>query len=364
MNMNDRKVTVIAEIGTGHGGDMTRAKELIDAAAKAGADCAKFQIVYAEEILHPDTGFVQLPGGPVRLYDRFRELEVQPSFFAEMSAYCASKNLEFLCTPFGIRSARELRDLKPRRIKIASPELNHIPLLREVSSYGLPLILSSGVSRLSDIEKALDETRGAPERILLHCITSYPAPEEEYNLLVLETLSRAFGVSVGVSDHSLDPVLVPALAVACGAVMIEKHITLSRDDPGLDDPVALAPDQFAEMTRAVRKAENMTKDETVAWLSAEYGADRIREILGTGIKELSPSECANYTRTNRTIHYMRDMKKGETVKEGDVALLRTEKILSPGVSPECLELVTGSVLTRDAANGAGVRLEDFMTFRR
>ena len=358
--MSEKKVTVIAEIGTGHGGDIARAKELVDAAAKAGADCAKFQIVYADEILHPDTGFVQLPGGPVRLYDRFRELEVPPSFFAAMSAYCASKNLEFLCTPFGIRSARELRGLGPRRIKIASPELNHFPLLREAASYGLPLILSSGVSRLSDIERALDETKAAPDRVLLHCITSYPAPEEEYNLLVLENLSRVFGVSVGVSDHSLDPVVVPALSVACGAVIIEKHITLSRDDPGLDDPVALSPDLFAEMVRAVRKAEKLSKEEIVDWLSVEYGKERIRAILGSGIKELSPSERANYTRTNRTIHYMRNLKKGETVKESDVALLRTEKILTPGISPEYLDLVTGSTLARDVANGAGARLEDFI----
>jgi sialic acid synthase SpsE len=352
---------IIAEIGTGHGGDIARAKELVDAAAESGADCAKFQIVYAAEILHPDTGFVTLPGGPVRLYDRFLELEVAPSFYAEMAAYCASRKLDFLCTPFGLQSARELKALRPSRVKIASPELNHFPLLRETASWGVPLILSSGVSTLSDIEKALTATEKAPMRTLLHCVTSYPAPEEDYNLLVLESLSLVFGVEVGVSDHSLDPVLVPVLATACGASMIEKHITLSREDGGLDDPVALTPTLFAEMTKEVRKAETMSKDEIIADLSARYGADRVRAILGTGVKALAPSERANYTRTNRSIHAMRNLVEGELIAESDVALLRTEKVLSPGLSPEFMEAIIGARLARYVKNGEGISWNDVIT---
>ncbi len=358
MTFSKKRVFIIAEIGTGHGGDMERAKSLVNAAAEAGADCAKFQIVHPGEILHPDTGFVQLPGGPVRLYDRFGELEVPLSFFSEISAYCATKGLVFLCTPFGLRSARELRSLAPVCIKIASPELNHFPLLREVAGYGVPLILSSGVSRLSDIEKALEATEGAPERILLHCITSYPAPEEEYNLNVLESLASVFGISAGVSDHSLDPVLVPVLAAACGARVIEKHITLSREDCGLDDPVALPASDFALMVREVRAVEGMTKEAVIARMAERYGKERILAILGTGKKELAPSEKANYIRTNRTIHFMRDLEAGHRIGEGDIALLRTEKVLTPGLSPEFFETVTGAVLARDAVNGAGMCWDD------
>lgn len=359
------RIFIIAEIGTGHGGDIERARKLVDAAAAAGADCAKFQIVHPEEILHPDTGFVQLPGGPVRLYDRFAELEVPLTFFAEISAYCESKGLVFLCTPFGLRSARELKSLAPSRIKIASPELNHFPLLREVAGYGVPLILSSGVSLLSDIEKALEATEEAKGRILLHCITSYPAPEEEYNLNVLESLAAVFGIPVGLSDHSLDPVLVPVLAAACGAVVIEKHITLSRDDPGLDDPVALDPAGFALMVREVRAVEGMTKDAVVAMMGSRYGMERVRNILGSGKKELAPSEKANYVRTNRTIHYLRDLRSGHLIAEGDIALLRTEKVLTPGLPPEFLETVLGATLTRDVGNGAGMEWNDIIQpFRR
>lgn len=358
---------IIAEIGTGHGGDAERARELVDAAENAGADCAKFQIVYADEILHPDTGFVTLPGGPVRLYDKFVELEVAPAFYAEMAAYCASRNIDFLCTPFGPRSARELKALAPTRVKIASPELNHFPLLRETASWGIPMILSSGVSTLADIERALEATEAAPERSLLHCVTSYPAPEEDYNLSVLESLSCVFGVAVGVSDHSLDPILVPTLAVACGARMIEKHITLSKTDGGLDDPVALTPALFAEMVSSVRKAESMSKDAIVADLSARYGAERVRAILGSGVKRLAPSERANYTRTNRSIHATRSLSRGETITESDVALLRTEKVLSPGLPPEFIDVVIDAQLARDVKNGEGISWDDIIvrrSFRR
>ena len=353
-------VQIIAEIGTGHNGDLRRAKSLVDAACLSGADYAKFQIVYADEILHPETGMVLLPGGPVSLYDRFRELEVPPSFFAEMSAYCSSKGIIFLCTPFGLKSASEVRALKPSAVKIASPELNHFPLLRETASWGLPVILSSGVSRLSDIEKALDATMTAKERILLHCITSYPAPEEEYNLTVLESLSSIFGISVGVSDHSLDPVLVPVLAAACGAVMIEKHITLSRSDGGLDDPVALTPDLFKEMTASVRMTEGKTKKEIVEKMEERYGIDRIRKILGSGKKEFALSEKANYGRTNRSIHYMKDLIAGKRVENDDIALLRTEKVLTPGLSPEFLEQVKGAPLVCDVKSGDGVKWGDLI----
>lgn len=355
------RTAIIAEIGTSHNGDFAHACALIDAAKEAGADFAKFQIVYADEILHPDTGFVDLPGGRIRLYDRFRELETEIDFYARLSAYCARTGISFLCTPFGLRSARELIALSPTHIKIASPELNHLPLLDVCAESGLPLILSSGVSTLADIERALERTARAKERILLHCVTSYPAPEEDYNLRVLESLAAVFGVKTGVSDHSLDPLLVPVLSVASGGVCIEKHITLSKTGTGLDDPVALTPAQFALMVRAVRKAETQTKEEIVRGMEAEYGKDRVRVVLGDGIKRLAPSEKANYARTNRSIHFLRAMKKGERIAERDIALLRTEKVLNPGLGPEFLHIATGSVLARDAENGAGLVWEDLLT---
>jgi sialic acid synthase SpsE len=351
---------VIAEIGTAHGGDIARAKELIDAARESGADCAKFQIVHAAEILHPATGFVSLPGGPVRLYDRFRELEVSIDFFAECSRHAADRGLLFLCTPFGLESAAELKSLSPAVAKVASPELNHLPLLAELARWGVPLILSSGVSRLADIERALELTEAAPERLLLHCVTSYPAPEEEYNLAVLATLSACFGVPVGVSDHSLDPVLVPALSLAFGSVAVEKHITLSRSGDGLDDPVALPPALFAEMTRELRSLAGKGRDAIVAKMEARYGKERVARTIGDGRKEIAPSERANYGRTNRSVHATRALRAGEIVGPADVALLRTEKVLNPGLDPAFLGLVVGARLARDVADGAGIVWDDLI----
>jgi sialic acid synthase SpsE len=147
---------IIAELGTAHGGSAACARELIDAAAFAGADGVKFQIVYADEILHPNTGTVPLPGGDTPLYEVFKKLETPPDFFAGLKQYTESKNLLFLATPFGLRSATELKALAPKAVKIASPELNYTHLVREVAGWNIPAYLSTGVSTLAGIESALE----------------------------------------------------------------------------------------------------------------------------------------------------------------------------------------------------------------
>ena len=374
MSIPSDNTYIIAEIGTSHQGNVDKAKQLIDAAKKAGTDCVKFQWVYADEILHPDTGIVQLPTGAIRLYDRFRELEVKPRFFMTIRDYARSQGLDFSCSPFGLKSLKQLFRLKPDSIKIASPELNHFPMLKELVRLEcrlplekrIPVIVSSGVSKLEDIEKALavlspinEGKDGAKAKLisLLHCITSYPAPETEYNLAVLHTLSDRFGVRTGVSDHSLDPVLVPAFSVAAGGSVIEKHITLSRDTDGLDDPVALPPDMFREMTAAVRRLDAMPLDQRLDVLTEEYGEEMAADMMGSGEKALAPSEEQNYTRTNRSIHYMKAFKAGHKLRRRDIAVLRTEKILTPGISPEFYEEVIGKKLAIDITAGQGLLFE-------
>jgi sialic acid synthase SpsE len=354
---NARNVLIIAELGTAHGADLVKAKELIDAAAAAGAGCIKFQIVYADEILHPNTGEVVLPGGNIRLYDRFKQLEVDPDFFAELKAHVESRGILFLCTPFGLHSARELRALQAGVLKIASPELNHTKLLQELASYKLPVLLSTGVSKLGDIEEALDVL--SPTAVcLLHCITAYPAPEVDYNLRLLRSLASVFGLPVGVSDHSLDPELVPALGTALGAVAIEKHFCLSRKDPGLDDPIALPPEEFQQMVRAIRRASELGGEETIAALSRERGAGLVQAILGDGVKRLAPSEAANYERTNRSLHALRDIREGEPITTDMIAALRTEKVLRPGLPPAWEAAIIGRKARGFIPAGEGIRLED------
>ena len=367
-------MTIIAEIGTSHGGSLEKAKALIDAAAGAGADAVKFQWVYADEILHPDTGFVALPGGSIRLYDRFTQLEADSAFYAACRDYARERGLLFICTPFGLRSLEELLALEPDAVKIASPELNHIPLLRALAKAraalqaagkkALPVIVSSGVSTLADIETAL-AILGREDVTLLHCITCYPAPEKEYNLRLLQTLGAVFGIETGVSDHSLDPVLVPSLACAMGGSMLEKHITLSKATDGLDDPVALEPDQFALMCHCVHQSmavlrhygREQGQKKIIAQLEADdsYAEGLVQAALGDGIKRLAPAEQANYGRTNRSLHFMHAMKKGDRIGAGDIGVLRTEKVLTPGISPLYLEEVTGALLASDAAAGEGLQ---------
>ncbi|MDR1420865.1 MAG: N-acetylneuraminate synthase family protein [Treponema sp.] len=353
-----KKVLIIAELGTSHGGDPVKAGELIAAAGEAGADCVKFQMVYADEILHPATGLVKLPGGDIRLYDRFRELETDPSFYARLKEEAERRGLLFLCTPFGPRSARHLGELSPVMVKIASPELNYTGLLRETAAWKIPILLSSGVSRLGDMEEALEILAEVPSVCLLHCVTAYPAPETDYNLRVIGNLSAVFGVPVGISDHSQDEELVPALGTAMGAAVVEKHFCLSRDDPGLDDPIALPPGSFSRMVRAVREASGRGTEKTVEKYRRERGGEIVEKILGDGIKRLAPSERANYERTNRSLHALVDIEAGEEIQPGNIGVLRTEKILRPGLPPSWENRVAGRKARCFIPAGEGIRFED------
>ena len=301
--------------------------------------------------------------------------------------------MKFFCSPFGLKSLEELVEIQPDGIKIASPEVNHFPMLKKISSSAkdVPVIISSGVSKLGDLEKALDVLSNIKDITLLHCITFYPAPEDEYNVLCVKTLHDIFGVATGISDHSLDPVLVPVLTTAFGGTMIEKHITLSKKTDGLDDPVALEGEQFAQMVHAVHQTEAIlerykkeelascsqlgfidscskkkdlvltaAQNEIIKQLSSEYGKEKVFAVLGNGVKKLAHIEIQNYGRTNRSLHYMKDMKKGDVVSSNDISVLRTEKVLTPGISPEYYGTVLGSVLQKDVASGSGVQFEDFI----
>ena len=352
----EHPVFIIAEIGTSHGGDIRRAFSLIDAAVQAGADCVKFQHVIAEEIIHPLTGPVTLPGGDIPLFQRFKELEVGIDFFARCKEYSEKKDIVFLCTPFGMESAGQLDSLDVPAFKIASPELNHYPLLREVKKSNVPILLSTGVSTMEDIAQAVEITGGST--VLLHCVTAYPAPEEEYNIQVLSALSRRFDIPVGVSDHSLDHRLVPSLTAAAGGAVLEKHITLSAKDPGLDDLIALSPEKFAEMTAAVWEAQTAGLESTIEKLSSMYGWQRVKKTLGDGEKRLAPSEEANYSTTRRSIHAIRSISKGEPFSTDNTALLRTEKNLNPGLFPEHWPAVLQRTAAREIPDGRGITLGD------
>lgn len=351
---------IIAEIGTSHGGSRDKARRLIAEAAAAGADCVKTQIVLADEILHPLTGTVMLPGGKIDLYKRFKSLEMDAGFYRELRAIAGQNHIDIFASVFGFESLTIALETGFTFFKAASPELNYIQLLERLNETGSPVILSTGISRLADIEQALKcFVKTTP--ILFHCVTSYPAPEEEYNCKLIENLSAMFGCPVGVSDHSMDPVIIPLLSFRHGAAAIEKHFTLDKTSDGLDDPVALDPSGFSKMTHTLKSFAGTSREAIDSFLTDYADPEVIKKAKGSGVKKIAECEARNYETTNRSIHARESLPAGTIISPDMISILRTEKNLTPGLPPKFLNAVTGKILTRPLEAGEGLCLEHLLS---
>jgi N-acetylneuraminate synthase len=372
-------VFIIAEIGTDHRGELDRAYALVDKAKEAGADCAKFQWVIADEIVHPELGTMDLPGGPTPLYRKFKALEQPAEFYARLMEYTQKQGLYFLCSVFGEKSLRLYQETVARDgtgsegtgpgtgpavmgtagLKIASPEINHIPLLKRAGETRMPVILSTGMSTLGDIENALRYLEN--DLILLHCVTAYPAPENESNLRAVPLLSAVFSVPAGLSDHSAGPVLIPAAAAALGARVIEKHICLEKGREGLDDTFALTPNEFAVMCKAVRKAESLKSGETLSRLAEQFTEERVETVLGAALKKVTPTEAGHYLGTRRSVRALSDLAPGTRLTTENSALLRSSGRFKPGVTPEFYEIILGKIVTKPVKAGDGIGWDDLLS---
>ncbi|MDO8788870.1 MAG: N-acetylneuraminate synthase family protein [Sulfuritalea sp.] len=314
-------VEIIAEIGSNHNRDLGLISKMVTAAANAGAHAAKFQTFRAETLYSKNT--------PVAAYlkdtdfvrgksttEFIRELELPREWYPEVRKMVLGAGLEFLSTPFGLEELEFLIAQGIRRIKIGSSELTNYPLLEAAGAAKLPVILSTGMSNLGDIEKALAAVRrgGSAEVILLHCLVAYPSLPEEYNLKAILTLKQAFGLAVGISDHTLGT-LIPVLSVALGASMIEKHVTLDRGLPGPDHKHAMTMPEFAAMCAEVRLAE---------------------QALGDGIKRVMPSEVPLYNYRSGLI-VKRLVREGHEIAREDLEVKRP----CFGIHPEFMEIVVG-----------------------
>ena len=252
---------IIAELSANHNQDLQQALRLIDAAKAAGADAIKLQTYTPDTItIRSDREPFQIRGGTLwdgrTLYDLYGEAYTPWQWHAELQQKARSHGMDFFSSPFDSTAVEFLETLNVPAYKIASPELVDIPLIQKAASTGKPLIISTGMATPEEIEEALAAARqaGAKEIALLKCTSAYPAPPGEMNLKLIPALTEKFGVPVGLSDHSMG-IAVPIAAVALGACIIEKHLTLSRSIKGPDSEFSLEPQEFQLMVEAVRTAE-------------------------------------------------------------------------------------------------------------
>ncbi len=251
------RVFVIAEIGINHNGSVSQAETMIDAAAQAGADAVKFQSFRADRLLIPSRDrHVQQITGAETLYHTLRRCELSWEDQAKLKKHADEREILFLSTPFDEESADFLDSIGVPAFKISSPDITHVPLLRHVASKGKPILLSTGMSFLNEVADALWNLRaaGAKEILLMHCVSVYPASPQHMNLQALGTLRSYFELPVGLSDHS-EGIVLPMVAVALGAVTIEKHFTLDKQADGPDHKSSVNPDELKQLIQGLRDVE-------------------------------------------------------------------------------------------------------------
>lgn len=351
---------IIAEAGSNHNGNLGQAKKLIDAAAYAEADAVKFQLFKAEMLYPENCGFIELQNAKVDFFNILKKMELPLEWLGILKEYSEKKSLVFLCSCFDEESAESLENIGIEAHKLASPELNHIPLLEYLGKKNKPIIMSAGISKLGDIEEAIDTCydQGNEQVVLLHCVSAYPTPIEDCNLNVLKTLKQAFDVPVGFSDHTLDPVIVPVSAAAIHVNVIEKHFTLSKKLEGPDHFFALEPQELKKMVREIRNVEK-TKDR-LAYAQNLIGRKDLDTVLGIYRKIIAPSECDIYPNDKRSIHAIHNIQKGEILSNDNIRVLRSERNLNAGIHPRFYKLVMGKIVNRDISYGSGIVWDDLL----
>jgi N,N'-diacetyllegionaminate synthase len=310
---------IIAEAGVNHNGNIVLAKKLIDAAVEAGADAVKFQTFKAKNIVTPTAEKADYQkhttGAGESQYEMIKKLELSETDFRDLSDYAKEAGIIFLSTPFDEESVDLLDHIGIPAFKVPSGEITNFPLLKKVAQKSKPIILSTGMATLGEVEEALSylKRHGAEEIVLLHCTTSYPAPVMSVNLRAMETLGCAFQVPVGYSDHT-EGITIPIAAAAMGACVIEKHFTLDRTLPGPDHRASLEPQELAAMVKAVRDVEL---------------------ARGNGVKGPTEEEEAIKRVARRSIVAKRDIRMGDVLAEGDLAIKRP----GTGIEPRYLDFV-------------------------
>lgn len=329
-------VFIIAEVGVNHNGDIGLAKKLVNVAKDAGADAVKFQAFKTEKVVtkYAEKAKYQreTTGLSESQYDMIRRLELEEEEFIELYDYAKKKNIIFLSSAFDKESVDLLSKLRIPAFKVASGEITNFPLLRYIAEKKKPIILSTGMSTLGEIEDALKVIRekGIEDIVLLHCVTSYPTKKEDVNLRVIETLRHRFNLPVGFSDHTLG-ITIPIAATALGAVLIEKHFTLDKTLPGPDHRASLEPDELRDMIKAIRDVE---------------------KALGDGIKKPTKDEEVIKKIVRRSIVAKVEIPKGTVITEN----MLDSKRPGVGIEPKYLNEVVGKRAKKD------IKPDELITF--
>jgi N,N'-diacetyllegionaminate synthase len=320
----DQPCFIIAEAGVNHNGDLDCAKRLIDAAHEAGADAVKFQTFKAENLvtLSAKKADYQTKNDSVTTtqFQMLKNLEFSESDFKKLSSYAKKRGLIFLSSAFDDASLDLLIRLDVTAFKIPSGEITNFPLTRKIGSEKKPVILSTGMSTLEEVKEAVTclQEQGCSDILLLHCITSYPAPPESVNLRVLDTLRNEFHRPVGYSDHTAG-IFVPIAAVARGACTIEKHLTLDRTLPGPDHAASLEPEEFRRMVHAIREIES---------------------ALGDGEKKLQSCEVSIRDGVRKSIVAAKKIPVGTKITEDLLVIKRP----GTGIEPKYLKNIVGKTV--------------------
>jgi sialic acid synthase SpsE len=336
--VGDGPCLVIGEAGSNHDGQLDQALRLVELGAEAGVDGVKFQVFRADRLYPRSAGVSEYLELDRPIHDVIAELEVPYEWLPALARRCRELGLLFVASAFDEESADRL-DPFVDAFKIASYELTHLPLVDYVARKGKPTIVSTGTADLEEVAATVDCVRSTGNNglVLMQCTAAYPAPIDSLNLRAIPLMRDRFGVPVGLSDHSSDPLVGPLTSVALGAAALEKHYTLSRDLPGPDHRFALEPDELKLMVRRVREAES---------------------ALGSGEKTVQPVEEELRRFARRSVFAVRDIAVGEELTKENVAALRTGT-LEPGLDPIALDELLGRRATRAIGAETAIRREDY-----
>ena len=321
-------VFIIAEAGVNHNGNINLAYKMVDEAKKAGVDCIKFQTFKTEKIITKNTKKAEYQEKNTEnketQYEMIKKLELTYDEFRKLKKYCKEKEIIFLSTPDEEESLNSLMDeLNMEMVKIGSGEITNYIYLEKIAQKNKPIILSTGMSTLGEVEKALEIIRKYNNQkiTLLHCTTNYPCPIEEVNLNAMLTLKEAFKLDIGYSDHTLG-IEISIAATALGATVIEKHFTLDKNLDGPDHKASLDPLELTKMVEAIRNIE---------------------KALGNGIKQPNASENKIKEVVRRKIIVFKNLKKGHILKEEDLIFKRSNN----GIEAEFYKIIIGKKIKRD-----------------